>query len=123
MGNPVVHFEVTVGDDAKAREFYGGLFGGKFQSMPEMGYSLVDTDSGGKGIAGGIGRGGDSQFPLVTFYVEVDDVQAALDRAVELGGSIVQPPTVAPGVVTTAIFADAEGSRVGLVGATPPGGE
>jgi len=112
MGNPVVHFEVIGKDGARLRSFYSDLFGWKVQHMPEMDYALADTDAGGQGIAGGIGTG---EQPMVTFYVQVADPQACLERAVALGGSVVQPVTEIPGVVTTALFADPEGHVVGIV--------
>jgi uncharacterized protein len=51
----------------------------------------------------------------VTIYVEVPDLQAALDRAVKLGGSVVTPPTEIPGVTAIALFADPDGNVTGLV--------
>jgi predicted enzyme related to lactoylglutathione lyase len=50
----------------------------------------------------------------VTIYVQVPDLQAALDQAVALGGKVLMPPTEIPGVVTLAMFADPEGNVIGL---------
>ena len=63
-------------------------------------------------IPGGISplQGGES---LVTVFAGVQDVKAALDKAVELGGTIVQPATTAPGV-TFGLFADPQGHVVGV---------
>ncbi len=47
-------------------------------------------------------------------YVQVDDPQAALDNAVALGGSVVEPVSDNP-MVTMAIFADPDGNPIGLV--------
>jgi len=48
------------------------------------------------------------------FYVNVEDVQAALDRAVELGGkTLVGPITIPAG--TFAWFADPDGNTIGLL--------
>jgi uncharacterized protein len=117
MGNPVVHFEITAKDPEKASAFYGELFGWKLNPIPGMGYTLVDTDAAGSGIAGGIGAGDES---LVTFYVEVPDVQAALDRAVALGSKVVRPVVGMEGGVTTAVFSDPQGNVIGLVEAGAP---
>ena len=50
---------------------------------------------------------------MVTFYVDVDDLQAYLDKIEGLGGKTIMPPTVLP-QVTLALFADPEGDVVGL---------
>ncbi|HEU4758710.1 MAG TPA: VOC family protein, partial [Dehalococcoidia bacterium] len=76
-------------------------------------YGIVDTDSGGHGINGGIGQtDGPNQ---VTFYVEVPDPQATLDRIESKGGKTLVPVTEIPGAVTFAQFADPDGNVVGLV--------
>lgn len=62
------------------------------------------------GISGGIGEG----VAAVTFYIQVGDLQAALDEVVSGGGAVVLPPTeVAPGVFI-ATFADPAGNVIGL---------
>jgi predicted enzyme related to lactoylglutathione lyase len=114
MGNPVVHFEVVGKDGKKLQQFYGSLFDWKIENMPEMNYGMVEAKgSDGHGIGGGIGETpqGDSH---VIFYVEVDDPQVALDKAVSLGGKVVMPVTDM-GMVIFAQFADPEGHVVGLV--------
>ena len=52
---------------------------------------------------------------MVTFYVQVEDPQAALDKAESLGGKTVLPVMTIPDTVTLALFADPEGHVVGLV--------
>jgi predicted enzyme related to lactoylglutathione lyase len=52
--------------------------------------------------------------PTVTFYVMVDDPQAALSKAESLGGKSVMGPTPIPGVGTIAMFLDPEGNCIGL---------
>ena len=78
-----------------------------------MNYGMVDTHAEG-GINGGIGPtgGGPNQ---VTFYVQVDDLQAYLDKAESLGGKTVMPPTEIPNVVTMALLSDPEGNVIGMV--------
>jgi hypothetical protein len=113
MPNPVVHFEV-LGSDAEAlSRFYGESFEWDMQSVMPT-YSMVKT--GGEGdIAGGVGTAPEGQQGHVTFYIEVDDLQAALERIAEQGGSTVQPPMDVPGGPSIALFADPEGHVVGLV--------
>lgn len=110
MGNPVVHFEVIGKDGGKLRHFYSKMFGWNMQVMPEMDYGMVDN--GGQGINGGIGQGEQAH---ATFYVEVDDPQAQLEKIEAAGGKTIVPVTEVPGVVTFAMFTDPEGNLVGLV--------
>jgi predicted enzyme related to lactoylglutathione lyase len=77
------------------------------------------VDNAGKGIGGGI-SGGDGQTTGVTFYVEVDDPQAYLDKIESEGGKTVMPVTEVPGMVIFAQFADPEGNVVGITKAGYP---
>jgi predicted enzyme related to lactoylglutathione lyase len=111
MANPVVRFEVGAADDQPLVRFYGELFGWGLQAVAD-GYTVVDTRGGG-GINGGIGRS-QSGEPWATFYVEVEDLQASLDRAEALGGRTVWPVAELPGMAF-AMFADPDGLLVGLL--------
>jgi len=113
MGQPVVHFEVIGKDGDKLRSYYSELFGWEIDSNNPMNYGMVDTHGGDRGINGGITQ--DDQGAFVTFYVEVDDLQAALDKAEKLGGKTVMPPMDVPGGPSIAQFTDPGGNVVGLV--------
>jgi len=67
-------------------------------------------------LPGGIGplQGGSE---AVLFFVGVDDVEATLKRAEELGGRTVQPATSVPGV-TFGVMSDTQGHLVGLAAQT-----
>lgn len=119
MGQPVVHFEVIGKDGARLQSYYSELFGWQIDSENPMGYGIVqrdgNTNSDGAGIGGGVAGGPEGYGGHVTFYVEVPDVQAALAKAEELGGSrIMGPDDVMPGLVIGQ-FADPEGHMVGVV--------
>src|SRR3954454_14043627 len=106
MGQPVVHFQIAGKDPIKLQKYYSDLFGWDVvQPMPpEMGsYAIIDGAS--SGVAGGIGEGPQGK-PRVTVYVEAPDLQAALGKAVAMGGKVVRPPLEMPGIVTMAEFAD-----------------
>jgi len=119
MGNPVVHFEVGGPDDGPLLRFYGELFGWRLTTVPGgVNYTLVDTQ-GGAGVNGGLGKSGTGD-PWSTFYVEVDDLQAALDKAESLGAKTVLPVTEIPGMVSFAMFDDPDGLLVGLVKGEAP---
>ena len=112
MGNPTMWFEVAARDRASMNGFYSGLFDWKLTEMEAMPYTGIET--GGEGIPGGIGQAPDGQDGHVTFYVQVDDVEAGLAKAESLGGSRVMGPMEIPSG-TIGLFADPEGHTVGLM--------
>ena len=120
MPNPVVYFEMLGSDYEGLQQYYRDLFGWQItQLSPEMEHSAVIVDEDSEGITGGIGRS-TTGSPQLTFYVEVEDIQASLDRAGKLGGETATPVTVIPGMVTFAHFKDPEGNIVGLVSSEIP---
>jgi uncharacterized protein len=114
MPNPVTHFEI-IGKDAKQlQEYYASLFGWNVDANNPMNYGLVGVQDG-KGTGGGIGGSMDGQQNFVTIYVEVDNPQAYLDKAVSLGGKVLMPVMEIPGAATIAQFQGPSGNLVGLV--------
>jgi predicted enzyme related to lactoylglutathione lyase len=114
MSNPVVHWEINAKDGGKLRSFYASLFDWKIDADNPMNYGMVDSGGDG-GVAGGIGQADGGAPTYVTFYVQVPDLQAYLDKAEKLGGKTIMPPTEIPGVVTIAMFEDIEGNKIGLL--------
>ena len=120
MPNPVVHFEILGKDHEALQQYYRDLFNWKItQVSPEYPYGLVSVEEQGEGIGGGVGSSMDGG-PQAMFYVQVDDIQAAVDRAAGLGGEIAMPVTVIPGMVVFAHFKDIEGNLIGLVSSDVP---
>lgn len=112
MGNPVVHFEVGAADDEALVAFYREIFSWKLETVPGGGYTMIDTQAG-HGINGGIGKSQNGE-PWGAIYVEVEDLQATLDKANSLGATTVLPVT-SFGAVTIAMFNDLDGLLIGLV--------
>ena len=111
MGHPVIHAEIRSADPDATRAFFADLFGWTYSDGAYPGYTFVDT-----GVEGAIPTAisplqGDSD--AVLFFIGVQDVEATLTRAEELGGRIVQPAQQVPGV-TFGVFADAQGHLVGV---------
>jgi predicted enzyme related to lactoylglutathione lyase len=124
MTHPVVHFEIIGQDPAALRRYYDELFGWRFdvggpvaEEVSEAGaYGFTD---GGTGIPGGIG-GGPGYPSRTLFYVGVPDIEAALVRAEELGGTRVSGPHRSPGTeLSVGFFTDPEGHLIGV--ASVPG--
>ena len=116
MPHPVAFFEVVSPDHERSQAFYGQLFGWHVAPDPAMGgYALVDTGAGEGAVPGGIGPGSAPGESGARFYVRVEDLEATLARAEELGAARLLPPTELPGGWgTIALFADPDGTAVGL---------
>ena len=112
MSSPLIHFEVAGKDPAKLQSFFGDLFGWRVDADNAMNYGMVNL--GSDDVAGGVGPAPEGQPGHAMFYVGVDDVEAALQKAESLGGSRVFGPMEVPEGPTIAHFADPEGNVVGL---------
>ena len=108
VAHPVVHFEIGCTDTARTEKFFGALFGWNIGPG-----ASIDTASG-KGIPGHITSLGHEPQHYTTIYVEVEDVQAYLDKAASLGGKTLVPPVKIP-TGTFAWFADPDGNIIGLL--------
>lgn len=115
MSHPVVHAEIRSADPDVSRAFFGQLFGWTYPTEGDLpGYTFVETGvPGALYTAIGPVQGGGDTGGLVTFFVGVDDMDAAIADTTRLGGSVVQQPTSVPGV-TFALIADPLGHVVGL---------
>ncbi len=114
MAQPVVMFEIMGTDVAALRSFYQELFGWEIDADNPMDYGLVEPAQG-KGIPGGIGALPEGYPGHVTFYVEVPDVEKALNRAEEVGGTRVMGPENIMDRVDVGHFTDPEGHLIGLI--------
>jgi predicted enzyme related to lactoylglutathione lyase len=123
MAQPVVHFEIIGTDPDRLRAYYGDLFAWSFDTPSPVAqevseprsYGFLDlvTTPDGTGIRGGIG-GGDGYESHAVFYVGVPDVEAALQRAENLGGVRVLGPATSPTGLVVGQFRDPEGNLVGV---------
>ncbi len=120
MGQPVVHFEVIGKDGDKLQKYYSELFGWEIDSNNEMNYGMVSRDSnltadGTPGIGGGVAGGPPGYGGHVTFYVAVPDVEEALAKAENLGGTRIMGPEKIMDQVELGQFSDPEGHVIGVV--------
>ena len=95
MANPVVHFEILGKDGKKSQAFYASLFGWNIDASNPMDYGMISAQDG-HGIGGGVAAAQQGGQPMVTVYVEVADLAAALKKAESLGGKMVMPPMDVP---------------------------
>jgi predicted enzyme related to lactoylglutathione lyase len=109
---PVVHWAIEAIDIDAQRRFYAELFQWRIQG--EDGFLPIDPGFGGPepGPGGHLQQGATARIVL---YVQVRDLLECLDRAVALGGAVVNEPFQFPGQPTLAQITDPEGNPVMLV--------
>ena len=120
----VVHFEIPADDLARAKQFYGTIFGWQLQDMPMPGgrtYTSVRTvpvddrqlpKEPGAINGGMMQRSKDVRSPVIA--INVSSVEAYLKKIVAAGGKIVTPTTTIAGMGYYAYAADTEGNVIGL---------
>ena len=111
MAGKIVHFEIPADDTAKGLEFWGSLFGWKFESYPgpseyhmtrfsdETGGAITNMEPGKRGLR---------------VYFDVDDINAGVARVNELGGKAGEPMPV-PGMGWFSTCTDPQGPRSAVV--------
>ena len=111
MAGQMVHLEIPAGNTAKAKEFWGGLFGWQFQEYagsPTEYHMTQFSDAQGGAI---MEADGDKRGPRV--YFDVDDIEAGVARVSELGGEAGEALPV-PSMGWFAVCTDVEGNEFGL---------
>ena len=111
MAGHMVHLEIPAGDTAKAREFWGSLFGWQFQAFEGAPSEYLmtrfsETTGGAIFEADGDKRG-------TRVYFDVDDIKTGIARVKELGGKADEAMAV-PSMGWFATCTDTEGNDFGL---------
>ena len=88
--------ELMTRDAEAAVQFYGKLFGWKFDTSNtgHVPYHVIKSEGAGIGGVMGLPPGADAMPPMWACYVTVDDVDAVMRQCGALGGSVVMPPTM-----------------------------
>jgi uncharacterized protein len=106
--------ELTSGDPAAVRAFYGELLGWRFENVdPGDADGAVVCALGDLPVAV-IERAGDGQPSKWTSYLYVDDIEQTLGRVIAEGGKLVRGPHASAGGRRVATFADPAGAVLGL---------
>ena len=113
MGNPVVQWQIVAKDPDALTRFYASLFGWKVKTNNALGYREVETQSS-RGINGGVWPSPPEGHNLVQLFVEVDDVDAYIDKATRLGATVIVPKSELPDGDALAIILDPAGLSFGL---------
>src|SRR5436305_14692012 len=119
IGQSGVHVKYCITDRDKHKNYYSELFVWEIDSNNEMSYGMVSREGNqapdGLGIGGGIDAGPEGYEGHVTFYVAVDDIEEALQKAESLGGTRVMGPERIMDMLDLGQVKDPEGHLIGLV--------
>lgn len=111
--NGFCHIEIPSKDYDKAGKFYNAVFAWETQLIPEMDYAMYKAPSG---ICGGFNKHLEINAKAgILAYIEVEDIDAALKKIEENGGTTAQGKTeISPEIGFFALFIDSEGNNLGL---------
>lgn len=104
----IVHVEIPAANVEGAGKFYQELFGWKIQPMPEMNYTVWESEGGEAGGFPEVSE--DSPAGQVTVYIHSDDIEADLKKAEQLGGKVLHEKAEIPGTGWFGIFQDPTGN-------------
>jgi predicted enzyme related to lactoylglutathione lyase len=112
--NGLAYFEIPSNDLEKAKLFYSELFGWKCEYSPEGKYMMFSTPDG---PAGGFGKDMETHTKGINIYIEVEDLETTISKAIEIGGKCLTPKTeISPEYGFYAFIEDLEGNKIGLWG-------
>jgi predicted enzyme related to lactoylglutathione lyase/quinol monooxygenase YgiN len=114
--HPAVMFEIIGRDQRALQKFYSRVFGWQYQEG-SSGFAYVHFPVRTLPLLGGIGQANPDIpgfDPGRNFYLLVDDLEAAIGRALAAGGTRYMEPASADGY-TFAMIRDPEGNPVGLI--------
>jgi predicted enzyme related to lactoylglutathione lyase len=108
-------FELGTTDVEGAKKFYSELLGWDFISMaPEMGnYDVINLN--GVGIGGVYPKQDKASTSMWRNVIAVDDVDAAVEKAQQLGGTIIVPITDIPTVGRSCMIQDPQGAVFSII--------
>lgn len=107
--------DLMVPDAAKAKRFYGELFGWEYATAgdPDNPYELAML--AGRRVAGiGENTVNPDVPPAWTTYIAVSDTDAVAAKVERAGGKVLMPPMEIPTAGTLAVFADPTGAAFGV---------
>ena len=110
--------ELQAGDLAAEWPFYSTLFGWTTPSEMDMGplgvYRMFAT-GGEMPVGGMMTKMPETPAPFWLYYINVETLDAAMERATEAGGKLITGPMEVPGGQWIAQFFDPEGAIFALV--------
>lgn len=112
----VVHVELISKEPVRTKKFYSEVFGWKFQDMPEMNYSMVDTQDF---PGGGLREPAQGEGPGTISYVLVDSIERTVSKAKSAGAHLLLAKQEIPNMGWMAVFVAPGGVVQGIFEANP----
>ena len=110
------HFAINADDTARARAFYGQVFGWTFTPWgPPDFFQTRDAGGGLMGALQGRRSIGGHPMPGMELSFGVEDIQATVKAVEAQGGVILMPPFHIEGVGQLIFFRDTEGNVAGAM--------
>jgi uncharacterized protein len=109
--------ELGTNDTQKAGQFYSNLFGWTRENFPDspIEYTMFKNGDRGNGGMYGITPDMGPIPPHWLVYFAVDDCDAKVQRATELGANVMKPADDIPGVGRFAILTDPQGAAFAVI--------
>jgi len=112
----IIHVEIPTKDPDKSVDFYTKAFGWEIEKWdgPQDYWLIATGDQQAPGINGALMRASDS-WKVPTFVLDVADVDEAIRKVTENGGTVVMPKGPVPGIGWVAYFHDPSGNLFGVM--------
>ncbi|MET3767822.1 putative enzyme related to lactoylglutathione lyase [Marisediminicola sp. UYEF4] len=114
MTSRVVHFEIPIDDPERAGAFYRDVFGWEVTKWGPVDYWTMTTGAAlGPGAEGALAPRSDAPEGVV-IYIGVADIDAAMTKVADAGGTLLTEKMQIPTFRWSAHFRDPDGNMVGL---------
>jgi len=114
-GNGICHIEFPVADLARAKKFWGDTFGWTFFDFTDS-YVVFNTQDKKYTVGGGLYKTENvsERLNIAAIHVKVLDIEAAIEKVKQAGGSVHKEKYEIPNVGYNAFVKDTEGNVFGL---------
>jgi predicted enzyme related to lactoylglutathione lyase len=117
----IVYFQIPSDDIERSKKFYNQLFGWKIDKSPKSNtlegmenWTVTTTDDkGNQALGGGMSKRAMPQQQISNF-IDAKSVDEYSSKAEKLGGKVVVPKTVVPGMGYYAVCVDTENNSFGI---------
>jgi uncharacterized protein len=117
----IAYFQIPSDDIEKSKKFFNQLFGWEIYKSPESNtpkgmenWTVITTDDkGNRALGGGMSKRAMPQ-QQITNFIDVKSVDEYLSKVEKLGGKVVVPKTVVPGMGYYAVCVDTENNSFGI---------
>lgn len=120
MSNQIMWLEIASTDVPASAKFYGDLFGWPIVTDEKMNYTMTafEEPQTGAGFSPVDPERGTTEGSVLV-YVDVEDVDATIARAKELGAPVLMDKFEIPTVGWMAVFGDPGGNRIAAMQSWP----